>query len=39
VKDSFELESRGTITVKGKGEMAAWFVKGRKVGVEGAAQA
>ena len=30
VKDAFELESRGTITVKGKGEMPAWFVRGRK---------
>jgi len=38
VKDSFELESRGTITVKGKGELAAWFVRGRKV-AEGTAQA
>jgi adenylate cyclase len=33
VKDSFELESRGMITVKGKGEMAAWFVRGRKSAV------
>jgi class 3 adenylate cyclase len=31
LKDAFELESRGMITVKGKGEMAAWFVRGRKV--------
>jgi class 3 adenylate cyclase len=30
VEDAFELESRGTVTVKGKGEMAAWFVRGRK---------
>jgi adenylate cyclase len=30
VKNAFELESRGTITVKGKGELPAWFVKGRK---------
>jgi len=30
VKGSFEGESRGTITVKGKGEMPAWFVTGRK---------
>jgi class 3 adenylate cyclase len=31
VKDSFELESRGMITVKGKGELATWFVRGVKV--------
>jgi class 3 adenylate cyclase len=32
VKDVFEMESRGTITVKGKGDLPAWFVRGRKVG-------
>jgi class 3 adenylate cyclase len=31
VKDAFELESRGMITVKGRGEMPAWFVRGKKV--------
>ena len=31
VKDAFELESRGTITVKGKGELPAWLVRERKV--------
>ena len=28
--DEFECEPRGTITVKGKGEMEAWFVLGRR---------
>jgi class 3 adenylate cyclase len=31
VKDAFDLESRGTISVKGKGDLPAWFVRGRKV--------
>jgi class 3 adenylate cyclase len=31
VKDAFELESRGMIAVKGKGEVPAWLVRGRKV--------
>jgi len=30
VKDRFELESRGPMSVKGKGEMPAWFVRGVK---------
>lgn len=33
VKDAFELESRGMITVKGKGEMQAWLVRGVKSAV------
>ena len=36
VKDRFALESRGTITVKGKGEMPAWFVRGGKGTTAGA---
>jgi hypothetical protein len=28
MKDRFDLEPRGTTTVKGKGEMPAWFVRG-----------
>jgi len=28
--DEFECEPRGTITVKGKGEMEAWYVLGRR---------
>ena len=27
IKDEFECESRGVITIKGKGEMETWFVK------------
>ena len=30
VKDTFEMESRGTIHVKGKGDLPTWFVRGRK---------
>jgi guanylate cyclase len=30
--DEFECELRGTITVKGKGEMEAWYVVGRRRG-------
>ncbi len=30
VKDEFECSERGTIEVKGKGEMATWFLTGRK---------
>ena len=34
IADEFECESRGTITVKGKGEMDAWYVLGRRPSVE-----
>ena len=30
-RSPFDLESRGIITVKGKGELPAWFVRGPKV--------
>jgi guanylate cyclase len=30
IASEFECESRGTITVKGKGEMEAWYVLGRR---------
>ena len=30
IKDEFDCESRGAITVKGKGEMDVWFVVGRR---------
>jgi class 3 adenylate cyclase len=30
LKDAFLLESRGSITVKGKGELPVWLVRGRK---------
>lgn len=30
VKDDFECEPRGTVNVKGKGEMEVWFVTGRR---------
>ena len=29
---SFDLEERGSITVKGKGEVLTWFVRGRHGG-------
>jgi hypothetical protein len=28
LKDEFELEPRGTIAVKGKGEMETWYLLG-----------
>jgi adenylate cyclase len=31
LKDEFELEPRGTITVKGKGEMETWYLLGVRV--------
>ena len=30
--DAFECEPRGMVSVKGKGEMAVWYVLGQKVG-------
>ncbi len=30
IKDDFECLSRGTIPIKGKGEMRTWFITGRK---------
>ena len=30
IKDSFACEPRGTVNVKGKGEMDVWFVAGAK---------
>jgi adenylate cyclase len=32
--DEFECEPRGTITVKGKGEMEAWYLVGRRASVD-----
>jgi guanylate cyclase len=31
LRDDFELELRGTIAVKGKGEMETWYLTGRRV--------
>jgi adenylate cyclase len=31
IKDTFDCEARGTISVKGKGDMEVWFVIGEKV--------
>jgi guanylate cyclase len=33
IKDEFECERRGTIEVKGKGDLDAWFLHGRLTGV------
>ena len=30
IKDEFILRSRGTIEIKGKGQMQTWFLIGRK---------
>ncbi|MCP3977599.1 MAG: adenylate/guanylate cyclase domain-containing protein, partial [bacterium] len=30
LKDGYELEPRGTVDIKGKGEMEVWVLKGRK---------
>ncbi len=30
IKDGFDCEPRGTVSVKGKGEMETWFLVGRK---------
>jgi guanylate cyclase len=30
VKDEFMCEPRGTVNVKGKGEMEVWFVTGQR---------
>ena len=35
--DEFECEPRGTITVKGKGELEAWYLVGRRAGRDSAA--
>ncbi len=32
IKDEFVAETRGTIEIKGKGEMKTWFLVGRKAG-------
>jgi guanylate cyclase len=32
LEDEFLCEPRGTITVKGKGEMEAWYLVGRRAG-------
>jgi class 3 adenylate cyclase len=29
IKDEFECEPRGTVTIKGKGEMETWYLLGR----------
>ena len=36
VCDEFECEPRGTISIKGKGEMEVWYLLGRRRGVAGA---
>jgi len=33
LRDEFECELRGTVPVKGKGEMEAWYLVGRRAGV------
>jgi guanylate cyclase len=33
IRDEFECEPRGTVTVKGKGEMETWYLVGRRAGV------
>ena len=30
VKDEFECEPRGTVTIKGKGDMETWYLSGRR---------
>ena len=30
LKDEFDFESRGTIAVKGKGEVETWYLVGRR---------
>lgn len=35
LRDHFDLESRGDVEIKGKGEMPVWLVKGRSQRVEG----
>jgi adenylate cyclase len=32
--DAFELERRGTIAIKGKGDVETWYLVGRRLGVE-----
>jgi class 3 adenylate cyclase len=32
LRDEFECERRGTIDVKGKGEVETWYLMGRKAG-------
>jgi adenylate cyclase len=34
IADEFECEPRGTITVKGKGEMEVWHILGRRHGID-----
>jgi class 3 adenylate cyclase len=35
--DEFECEPRGTVSVKGKGDMETWYLVGRRGGVSGRA--
>ena len=30
IKDEFELEPRGTVAIKGKGDIETWFLVGRR---------
>jgi guanylate cyclase len=39
ISDEFECEPRGTINVKGKGEMEAWYLVGRRAGTGPAVRA
>ena len=36
IRDEFECEPRGTMYIKGKGEMETWFVLGERAGVPAA---
>ena len=35
IRDEFECEARGTVEVKGRGEMETWYLVGRRPGGEG----
>jgi adenylate cyclase len=35
LQDEFELEPRGTVTIKGKGAIETWYLVGRKASAAG----